>query len=361
MTAAVEHGLMTGFPGFIGRRLARRLLEQSDATRLTVLVEERMRAAAAELASPWGERLEVVVGDIGERRLGLTDADWERLTGSVDTVFHLAAIYDLAVPLALAQRVNVDGTGNVIDFCRAATGLRRHVYVSTAYVAGRRRGTVYEHELVLGQDFKNHYESTKFQAEVWVRESMAAVPTTILRPAIVVGDSQSGETEKFDGPYYLLRAISQAAAHDRAPMQFGRADAPFNVVPVDYVVAGMAAAATDEAMAGETLHLVDPDPLSAHDLLDTLSQEYGGRTTRGSLPAWMVSNSLRLATVRKLFSDTPRESIAYLNHPVSFDTRRAVELLAPHDLHPPVFGDYAANMVAFFKAHEDDPAYLPKR
>ena len=62
MTAAVEHGLMTGFPGFIGRRLARRLLEQSDATRLTVLVEERMRAAAAELAAPWGERLEVVGG-----------------------------------------------------------------------------------------------------------------------------------------------------------------------------------------------------------------------------------------------------------------------------------------------------------
>ena len=74
----------------------------------------------------------------------------------------------------------------------------------------------------------------------------------------------------------------------------------------------------------------------------------------------MVSNALRLATVRKLFSDTPRESIAYLNHPVSFDTRRAVELLAPHGLRPPVFGDYAANMVAFFRAHEDDPAYLPK-
>ncbi len=361
MTAGLEHGLMTGFPGFIGRRLARRLLEGSDDVRLTVLVEERMRATAAELAEPWGGRLEVVVGDIGERGLGLGDADWDRLTGSVDTVFHLAAIYDLAVPLALAQRVNVDGTGNVIDFCRAASGLRRHVYVSTAYVAGRRRGTVYEHELVLGQGFKNHYESTKFQAEVWVRESMRDVPTTILRPAIVVGDSQTGETEKFDGPYYLLRAISQAAARDQAPMQFGRSDAPFNVVPVDYVVAGMAAAASDDAMTGETLHLVDPAPLSAHDLLETLSQEYSGRGTRGRLPAWAVSNALRLTTIRKLFSDTPRESIAYLNHPVTFDTRRAVELLEQHGLRPPEFGDYAANMVSFFKAHEDDPAYMPKR
>ena len=358
--AEVEHGLMTGFPGFIGRRLARKLLEESDDVRLTVVVEKRMQPAAAELAEPWGDRLEVVVGDIGERRLGLGDSDWDRLTGSVDTVFHLAAIYDLAVPLALAQRVNVDGTGNVVDFCRAASGLRRHVYVSTAYVAGRRRGTVYEHELVLGQDFKNHYESTKFQAEVWVRESMADVPTTILRPAIVVGDSKTGETEKFDGPYYLLRAISQAAARGQAPMQFGRSDAPFNVVPVDYVVNGMAAAAIGDDMAGETLHLVDPEPLSAHDLLETLSQEYAGRGTRGRLPAWMVSNALRLTTMRKLFSDTPRESIAYLNHPVTFDTRRAVALLEPHGLHPPVFPDYAATMVSFFKEHEDDPAYMPK-
>ncbi len=358
--ADVEHALITGFPGFIGRRLARRLLEASDDVRLTALVEPRMEQAAAELAAPWGGRLEIVTGDIGERGLGLSDSDWERLTGSVDTVFHLAAIYDLAVPLALAQRVNVDGTGNVVDFCRAAANLRRHVYVSTAYVAGCRRGTVYEHELVLGQDFKNHYESTKFQAEVWVRESMDEVPTTILRPAIVVGDSQSGETEKFDGPYYLLRAVSQAARHNQSPVQFGRADAPFNVVPVDYVVAGMAVAATDEAMAGQTLHLVDPDPMSAHDLLETLSREYAGRSTRGRLPAWMVAGSLRLPSVRKLFSDTPRESIAYLNHPVTFDTRRAVELLAPHGLRPPVFTEYAPNMVRFFKEHEDDQAYLPK-
>ncbi len=290
--AEVEHGLMTGFPGFIGRRLARKLLEESDDVRLTVVVEKRMQPAAAELAEPWGDRLEVVVGDIGERRLGLGDSDWDRLTGSVDTVFHLAAIYDLAVPLALAQRVNVDGTGNVIDFCRAAAGLRRHVYVSTAYVAGRRRGTVYEHELVLGQDFKNHYESTKFQAEVWVRESMADVPTTILRPTIVVGDSQTGETEKFDGPYYLLRAISQAAARSQAPMQFGRADAPFNVVPVDYVVAGMAAAAVDDAMTGETLHLVDPEPITAAAFYDLVCAEYAGRPERLKLPWGLADQSL---------------------------------------------------------------------
>src|SRR5687767_919469 len=189
------------------------------------------------------ERIEVLAGDIAVRRLGLGDADWDRLTGEVTHVFHLAAIYDLAVPLEVAQRVNVDGTGNVLELCAATAGLERLAYVSTAYVAGDRHGVVYEHELVLGQGFKNHYESTKFQAEVWVRELMDRVPTTILRPAIVVGDSRTGETEKFDGPYYLLRAISRAARANRAIAQFGAAQSTFNVVPVDYVVAAIVAAA----------------------------------------------------------------------------------------------------------------------
>src|SRR6266496_1323586 len=139
----------TGFPGFIGRRLVARLLEVDRKARIAALVEERFaeqaRAAADELE---GERIAIVTGDIGDRRLGLDDDTYERLTS-----------------------------------------------VSTAYVAGDRTGVVYEHELSLGQGFKNHYESTKFQAELWVRELMDRVPTTIYRPAIVVGDSRTGETQ----------------------------------------------------------------------------------------------------------------------------------------------------------------------
>jgi thioester reductase-like protein len=350
--------LVTGFPGFIGRRLVRRLLEDDPSRRVVALVEARMADTARSLA---GERVEVVAGDIAERRLGLDDATWERLAGEVTHVFHLAAIYDLAVPIEIAQRVNVDGTGNVLELCLACAGLERLAYVSTAYVAGTRTGVVYEHELVLGQDFKNHYESTKFQAEVWVRELMGRVPTTILRPAIVVGDSRTGETEKFDGPYYILRTIARTEKMGRAVMQFGASDASFNVVPVDYVVAAIAAAAFAPEAAGETLHLVDPDPLSTRELVTALAREYAGRAPRGRISPKLVANALRVAAVREAFGGTPRESIAYLNHPVSFDTRRAVELLAPHDLRPPRFGDYAAAMVRFFREHEDDPAFAPKR
>jgi thioester reductase-like protein len=351
--------LLTGFPGFIGRRLASRLLDDPEA-RVVALVEERMAeaaAAAAEQIDP--DRIEVLRGDISSPGLGLSGADLERLRSEARTVFHLAAIYDLAVPLTLAQRVNVDGTGNVLELCASCESLERLAYVSTAYVAGMRRGVVYEHELVMGQDFKNHYESTKFQAEVWVRDYMDRVPTTILRPAIVVGDSRTGETQKFDGPYYLLRTIAEADRAGRAIPQFGRSDAPFNVVPVDYVVEAIAAVASDPATAGETLHLVDPEPLSARELAAILSREYAGREPRGRIPPGLVAASLRLPPVRARLGGTPRESIAYLNHPVVFDTRRAVALLGPHDLRPPNFADYADAMVRFFREHEDDPAFAP--
>jgi thioester reductase-like protein len=353
--------LLTGFPGFIGRRLVARLLAAEPDLRIGALVEARMLDAARIAASEIdGERIEVIAGDIGERRLGLPEDEYERLRAEVRRVFHLAAIYDLAVPLTVAQRVNVDGTGNVLELCAAAERLERLAYVSTAYVAGKRTGVVYEHELVMGQDFKNHYESTKFQAEVWVREYLGRVPTTILRPAIVVGDSRTGETQKFDGPYYILRVIAEAERSGRAIPNFGRSEAPFNVVPVDFVVEAIAAAAGDDAAAGETLHLVDPEPLSARELTEALSVSFCGRTPRWRVPPRLAEASLRLKPVQDRLGGTPPESIAYLNHPVAFDTRRAVALLSTHDLRPPNFRDYVDAMVSFFREREDDPALRPR-
>jgi thioester reductase-like protein len=315
-------------------------------------------AAAGELAG--GERLEVLEGDIAQRRLALSDSDWQRLTSEVESVFHLAAIYDLSVPLEVAQRVNVDGTGNVLELCTACQRLERLNYVSTAYVAGVRQGVVYEHELTLGQDFKNHYESTKFQAEVWVRDAMDRVPATIYRPAIVVGDSRTGETQKFDGPYFMLRVIAWSERRGWPIPQFGRSGAPFNVVPVDFVIDALIAGAGEESAAGETLHLVDPEPVTAGELLATLSSEYAGRKPGYRVPPGLVAASLRIPAVRAAFGGAPGESIRYLNHPVRFDTRRAADVLSRAGLRVPRFQEYAPAMVRFFREHEAEPEYLPK-
>ena len=351
---------LTGFPGFIGRRLVVRLLEEDADLRVAALVEPRMAEAARAAAGEIGaDRVEIIEGDIAERRLGLADADWERLTGEMTSAFHLAAIYNLAVPLEIAQRVNVDGTGNVLELCAACERLGRLTYVSTAYVAGVRRGVVYEHELALGQAFKNHYESTKFQAEVWVREAMDDVPTTIYRPAIVVGDARTGETQKFDGPYYMLRVISFCESRGLPIAQVGRSAAPFNVVPVDFVVDALVAGSLSADAVGETLHLVDPEPVTASELLTMLAKEYAGREPAYRLAPALVETSLRFELVRGLFAGAPRESITYLNHPVRFDTRNAGDLLAAQGLRCPRFDEYVAAMVRFFREHEEDPAFAP--
>ena len=352
---------VTGFPGFIGKRLVQALLDDDPAVKVACLVEPRMAEAAKKAASGLaaGDRVEVLTGDITDRRLGLMGSDYERLTAETRAVFHLAAIYNLAVPLDVAQSVNVDGTGNVIEFCKRCEKLERHNYVSTAYVAGTRKNVVYEHELVMGQWFKNHYESTKFQAEVWVRESMDKVPTAIYRPAIVVGDSATGETQKFDGPYFMLRAIGVSVERGWPITKYGKSAAPFNVVPVDFVVNGLMAGSKDDQAIGETFHLVDPEPISSGEVFELLSELYAGKKPAYGVPAKPVALALKSKRIRDLFEGIPAESIQYLNHPVRYDARRAADLMERSGLRLPRFPEYAESMVGFFREHQDDPAFRP--
>jgi thioester reductase-like protein len=351
---------VTGFPGFIGRRLVRALLAADGEARVVALVESSQAERASVEASAIDEsRVEILVGDISRRDLGLDPDRREQLTKEISQVFHLAAIYNLAVPLEMAQAVNVEGTGNILDLCAACEQLERLNYVSTAYVAGDRKGVVYEHELVLGQGFKNHYESTKFQAEVWVQVRMRDIPTTIYRPAIVVGDSHTGETDKFDGPYYILRTIARVAERGGPIPQLGAEGSPFNVVPVDFVVAAIVAASSDAAASGETLHLVDPEPVSAGELSRILGRAYASKEPSLKVPATLLTQSLRVKRVRDYFGGAPHESIRYLNHPVRFDTRKALELLERHGMQCPRFEEYAGNVVDYFRAHEHDPAFVP--
>jgi thioester reductase-like protein len=347
---------VTGFPGFIGKKLVQALLDDDPAAQVVCLVEPRMEEAARKAAD---KRVEILAGDITDRRLGVAPDDYERLTAETTAVFHLAAIYNLAVPFDVAQKVNVDGTGHIVEFCQNCERLQRHNYVSTAYVAGTRKGVVYEHELIMGQWFKNHYESTKFQAEVWVRESMDKVPTAIYRPAIVVGDSDSGETQKFDGPYYMLRAIAVSMKRGWPIAKYGKSAAPFNVVPVDFVVNGLMAGSKDDKAIGETFHLVDPEPVSSGDVFTLLSELYANKKPSYTVPARPVALALRAKPIQKMFDGIPAESIQYLNHPVRYDARRAADLLERSGLRLPRFPEYAETMVQFFREHEGDPAFAP--
>jgi uncharacterized protein YbjT (DUF2867 family) len=150
------------------------------------------------------------------------------------------------------------------------------------------------------------------------------------------------------------------AVRRRLPVpQIGSPDSPFNVVPVDFVIDAIAAAAADPAAAGKTLHLVDPQPVSAAELLELLARAYTGRPPRLRYPPALIDLGLRSRAVRRLFADTPRESVRYLNHPVRFDTTQASTVVSRNGLRCPRFPEYVGAMVRFFAAHEHDNGLRP--
>jgi nucleoside-diphosphate-sugar epimerase len=156
----------------------------------------------------------------------------------------------------------------------------------------------------------------------------------------------------------MLRVISYCARRALPIPQFGRSNAPFNVVPVDFVLDAMLAGAVEPAALGQTFHLVDPEPVTAVELFRILAEAYAGRAPSWRLPPQLVTAGLRAPAVRAMFGGAPPESIRYLTHPVRFDARRASDVLGgAAGLRVPRFEEYAETLVRFFREREDDPAY----
>jgi nucleoside-diphosphate-sugar epimerase len=241
MTHPTEVTLLTGFPTtFLATRVLGALLATDPQRQLRCVVqpkfrdraEERLRALPAEQRG----RVRILEGDASHMDLGLSGHEFNELAKEVHVIHHCAAVTYLGVQRRVAEGANVDGAREVIELAEQAPQLRRLVHWSTALVSGARRGYVHESELDAAAGFRNVIEETRFRAEGIVRGAMGRVPTTILRPSIVVGDATTGEIDRFDGPYLLVLLMLNAPMDLRIPLP-GRGDIPLNVVPVDYVVA----------------------------------------------------------------------------------------------------------------------------
>lgn len=317
--------LVTGFPGFIaGRLLEKWLRDLPDDTPFFFLVEsrfvfqakERCQAVEKEHAS-FKDRWHVVEGDIRKTNLGIEESALAQIRESVGYVWHLAAVYDLAVELPIAYSVNVEGTLEVLELCETLSNLKALLYVSTCYVAGDRTGRIYEDDLDKGQNFKNHYESTKCWAEKHVRRRMDRVPTIVFRPAIVVGDSKTGETQKGDGPYFMMQLLFRLPKW--VPMvSLGPSAAAVNLVPVDWLVDAMATLSRDESAVGKTFQLADPAPMSTREIMAELIKVLGRAPLLGSLPVGLVNPLTKVPRLEDL-THMPMEMLAYMNHAVDFD------------------------------------------
>ena len=348
---------LTGFPGFLGSELVRRILARDDSTAVVCLVQAKFAALAGERADAieaerksFAGRLRLVEGDITLPGLGI-DADLAR---RVDEVFHLAAAYDLAVAREAGMRVNVDGTRHVLDFAARAPRLEHFQYVSTCYVSGRWPGIFRESDLERGQRFNNFYEETKYLAEVEVRRRQeAGMPVTTYRPGIVVGDSRSGVTQKYDGPYFVTRWLLKQPSVAVLPVPLGAGDYRVNLVPRDFVVGAIDALAAWPGARGVTYQLADPDPPTIDETITLMGEATGRAIVRTPLPVGVAKAAIDwLPGVERLMG-IPSPAIDYFAHPTFYDTTNATRDLAVLGLRCPRLADYFHLLVDFQKRHPE--------
>lgn len=351
--------LFTGFPGFLGSELVHRLLARHEEIEALCLVQPKFAALArqrahritAELETD-ARRIRLVEGDITARDLGGGVGEDDRR--AITEIFHAAAIYDLSVARELGMKVNVDGTRHVLDFAGACPALERFHYVSTCYVSGRWPGTFGEKDLELGQSFNNYYEQTKYLAEVEVRQRMfEGLPATIYRPAIVVGDSVTGATQKYDGPYYVMRWMLRQPRVAVVPVVGDPTWTELNVVPCDFVVDAIDWLSASPCSLGMTYQLADPEPATVDGMLHSLEAAIGKRVLRVRLPLRLAKLALeRVPGVGRLLG-IPSAAVDYFVHPTHYDTTHLTRDLTGSGISVPRFDEYADALVAFMRAHPE--------
>jgi thioester reductase-like protein len=349
--------LFTGFPGFLGRELLPRVLARDPDARAVCVVQAKFAVHAAialrelDAAAPGlAARVTLATGDITAPDLGLDGG--ARVARDVRAIYHLAAIYDLSVPRAVAERINVDGTRHVLDYAAACPHLERLHYVSTCYVSGRYAGIFSEDDLDRGQAFNNFYEETKFLAEVEVRARMTAgLPATIYRPSIVVGDSRTGVTQKLDGPYYILRWLVRQPGVALLPVVGDPSRFRLNVVPRDFVVDAIAHLSRRADTIGRTFALSDPAPPTCEEALAILARAAGRRVLPLRLPVGLAKVLLdRVPGVHRLLQ-IPSSLVDYMVHPTHYDNRATVDALRASGIAAPSFASYAPALAGFVREH----------
>ena len=221
---------LTGATGFIGRRLAKRLVTTgADVTALvlpgeTALLPDGVHALTGDVTIP-----ETVAEAITATRPAL--------------IIHLAAvgITNPDLPFTAACAVNVGGVINILDAARHVETVRRIVLVGSSYEYGARRSDD-------GLDPFNAYSASKVAAGAFARAAFNTwgAPVVWTRLFQVYGPGQRERA--------LIPAAIQAALNgEEFRMTAGEQQRDF--IFVEDVVAGLVAAATAPGIEGRALDI----------------------------------------------------------------------------------------------------------
>ena len=366
---------VTGATGFIGKRLVAKLLARPEATVyfLTRAVEQ---PRLQEWYDYWGcdeSRAIPVVGDLTQSELGVAKADVRKLKGRVDHFFHLAAIYDLKASAEEQQRANVDGTRNTVRLAEELGAKHFHL-VSSIASAGLFEGLFREDMFEEAENLENPYFRTKHDSEGIVRQE-CKIPWRIFRPAIVVGDSRTGEMDKIDGPYYFFKLIQKMRRMFPSWMPtIGIEGGRINVVPVDFVVAAMDHIAHLDNEDGQCFHLTDPMPMRVGDLLNTFARaahapEMAMRINAallGFIPRSMRKAMFALTPVRRIRTAVmkdlglPDDILDFVNYPTRFDCRETQRALKGSGIAVPPLDSYAWRLWDYWERHLDPDLFIDR-
>jgi NAD(P)-dependent dehydrogenase (short-subunit alcohol dehydrogenase family) len=370
---------VTGATGFIGKRLVKALLARRGA-KVHFLVRAGSEGKLAALYEYWGlsgsgkARAVPVTGDLTAKKLGVAADALKALKGQIDAVYHLAAVYDLSADAESQVQVNVEGTRNMVEFAKAVDAGHVH-HVSSIAAAGLYEGVFREDMFDEAEGLDHPYFMTKHESEKIVRKE-CKVPWTVYRPALVVGDSKTGEMDKIDGPYYFFKLI-QRMRQILPPWMpsVGIEGGRINIVPVDFVVACLDHISHDKNKHnGKCYHLVDPKGYRVGDVLDIFSKAahapkmnlFVNAALLGFVPKSVKKGMMALAPVRRIRNAVmkdlglPDDMFTFINFPTRYDRRELDAVLKGSGIECPDLRDYAWLLWDYWERHLDPDLFIDR-
>lgn len=356
--------LLTGFPDFGARQLAKQLLANEPRLLLYCVVRDSCSGAAHSVvqALPQAQRERVVMfsGDPSAMDMGLSGAELRELAAQVHTIFHFAH-ESWSSDLASTEWINVQGTREAIEMAKACRLLGNLVLLSSVAVAGTRDGVAYENDLDTSQTSHSVVLQTTVETEKIARRAMSQVPITVLRTSVVIGDTDTGEVDRLEGPYDVMVTIIEAGPHVSIALPL-RGDELLNLVPVDYVARAAHRIGFDTRAPGRTVHVVDSAPLPARRVFELVAHATGRRSPHASFAASMARAISRGPGLKPFIkgSQTLQEMVTTN---VRYDTRNADELLRgtgiicpPFESYVDVIGAYVQKCLREQKRKDTTPA-----
>ncbi|MDT7516812.1 SDR family oxidoreductase [Rhodoferax mekongensis] len=370
---------VTGATGFIGKRLVKKLLQRKGAT-VHFLIRKESEDKVAGLREYWGladakaaSRVVPVFGDLTAKKLGVSADAIKGLKGHVDHFYHLAAVYDLEADEESQIAVNIEGTRNTVELAKAIDAGHFH-HVSSIAAAGLYEGVFREDMFDEAENYEHPYFMTKHESEKIVRKE-CKVPWSVYRPAMVVGDSQTGEMDKIDGPYYFFKLIQRMRQLLPPWMpSIGLEGGRVNIVPVDFVVDALNVISHKQGIAKQCYHLVDPVGYRVGDVLDIFSKAahapkmniFVNAALLGFIPRSVTKSLMALAPVRRVRNaimkdlSLPEDMLTFINYPTRFDCRDSLAMLKGSGVECPNLKDYAWRLWDYWERHLDPDLHIDR-